>query len=144
MSEHAFIFQPGVWEGSGKISFSMADDELDFTMRWTILPAEENKIYFNQLITIPDLSQTMKNNFCISNITQKAFNIELENQMVGKVYGKGVIDAGIIAWEFREPNQAFDGFELYELQENKHYKMRAEFTGGEGLRTYVRGTITSI
>lgn len=119
----------------------MAEDELDFTMRWTILPMEDETIYFNQQISIPDLGQTMKNNFSLSLSGPKAFTIELENQMVGKVRGKGVIDPTIIAWEFREPNQAFDGFEIYELQEGNHYKMRAEFTGGEGLRTYVNGTI---
>ncbi len=144
MSDHPFIFRSGIWEGGGKICFSMAEDELDFVMRWTILPAEDSKIYFNQQINIPELGQSMKNNFSLFEIRQKNFSIELQNQMVGKVCGKGVVDTNIIAWEFREPSQAFDGFEIYQLQGNLGYKMRAEFSAGEGLRTYVNGTISPI
>lgn len=142
MIEHRFLLQQGIWQGDGKICFSMAEDELDFTMHWTILPLEQEQIFFNQLIDIPTLGQTMKNSFTLSELAGDRFTIQLENQIIGKVVGKGVIDFELIAWEFREPKQAFEGYEVYELQEDQSYKMRGEFSGGDGMRTYVSGSIS--
>jgi uncharacterized protein (DUF2147 family) len=83
----------------------------------------------------------MRNNFCVFNVTSSDFKIELENSIVGKVVGKGVIGPKVIAWEFRRKDQEFEGYEIYELQESGSYKMRAEFTAGDGLRTHVEGFI---
>lgn len=138
---HRFILSPGVWEGEGKITFSMAEDVLKFSMQWTILPMEDEKIYFHQQIHIDGFADEMRNSFCISALTASSFDITLENSIVGKVEGKGVINPEVIAWEFRRKDQEFEGYEIYELQENGSYKMRAEFTAGDGLRTHVQGFI---
>ncbi|MCC5831468.1 MAG: hypothetical protein JJU12_00290 [Chlamydiales bacterium] len=138
---HRFIFTPGVWSGEGVITFSMAEDVLNFKMEWTILPAEEGKIYFNQVIAVAGFSDKMRNNFSVSDITASDFEIELENGIVGRVVGKGVVGPKVIAWEFRRKDQEFEGYEIYELQESGSYKMRAEFTAGDGLRTHVEGFI---
>ncbi len=141
---HAFILTPGVWEGAGQITFSMAEDILDFTMRWSVLPAEEGKIEFNQEIVVEGLTDTMRNHFCISSVTPSAFEIELKNQIVGRVVGSGVISPEVIAWEFRRKDQEFEGYEIYKLREDGSYHLRAEFTAGDGLRTRVRGAIVAI
>jgi hypothetical protein len=138
---HAFIFSPGVWEGKGVITFSMAEDVLNFSMSWTVLPTEDEKIYFNQVIAISEFTDKMHNSFCVSHVTASEFAIELENTIVGKVLGKGVIGPKVIAWEFRGQDQEFEGYEIYELQEDGSYKMRAEFTAGDRLRTHVEGFI---
>ena len=140
-SDHAFIFTPGVWEGNGTITFSMAEDILDFKMSWTVLPLEDEKIFFTQEIDIDGFADKMRNHFCISHISGSEFEIELENNVVGKVIGKGVISPKVLAWEFRRKDQEFEGYEIYELQQDGSYKMRAEFTAGEGLRTQVQGFI---
>lgn len=141
---HTFILSPGVWEGSGIISFSMADDVLHFKTRWTVLPQEEGKIYFSQLLDVNEYTDKMQNSFCISDLSQDKFHIQLENQLAGKVQGEGLISPQSIAWEFRRKDQEFEGFEIYERQEEGTYKMRAEFTAGEGLRTFVKGFIEKI
>jgi hypothetical protein len=138
---HKFIFSPGAWEGEGVITFSMAEDTLPFKTQWTVLPEEEGEIFFSQSIEIDGLKEKMRNQFCIFETTEAHFEIRLENHLVGKVVGKGVIDSKVIAWEFRDPSQEFEGFEIYELQRDGTYQMRAEFTSGEGFRTTVRGTI---
>lgn len=141
MSAHTFIFAPGTWEGEGTITFSMAEDALNFKMRWTVLPREDEEVFFNQVIEVDSFSEKMRNQFCIFNITETQFGIRLENHLVGKVVGSGLISPTIIAWEFRNPDQELQGFEVYEKQGDGSYKMRAEFTAGEGLRTCVRGYI---
>jgi hypothetical protein len=141
---HPFIFKPGVWEGEGKITFSMADDILEFTMRWTVLPIEDQKIYFNQEIAIKTFPENMRNHFTVQHISPTSFEIQLENQIVGKVIGSGLITNKTIAWEFRRKDQEFEGYEIYELQPNGSYKMRAEFTAGGGLRTQVNGFIAPL
>ncbi|MFN0064626.1 MAG: hypothetical protein ACKVOH_00130 [Chlamydiales bacterium] len=143
MNKHLFIFESGVWEGAGEIFFSMAEDRLPFVMSWTILPAQEEKIYFNQVIEVGDFTDKMHNNFCVFDVKEKEFIIELENHLVGRVGGKGVLNPLVLAWEFRNNDQGFEGFEIYE-RKNDGYTMRAEFTAGEGLRTYVKGSISKI
>lgn len=145
MTEHRFIFSPGVWEGSGIITFSMAEDILDFTMRWTILPIDEDeKIYFHQEIDIKTFPEKMRNHFTLWQLSSTLFEIKLENQIVGKVVGSGLITPTSIAWEFRRKDQEFEGFEIYELQPDASYKMKAEFTAGAGMRTQVSGQIASL
>jgi len=119
----------------------MAEDVLNFSMNWTVLPVEDEKIYFNQIIDIDSFAEKMRNSFCVSAITASDFEIELENNIVGKVVGKGVLSPKVIAWEFRRKDQEFEGYEIYELQENGSYQLRAEFTAGDGLRTHVQGYI---
>lgn len=140
---HTFIFEPGVWEGRGKISFSMAEDQLPFKMRWTVLPKDNDQYLFSQLVEVDDFTEKMNNSFCVSSVDENGFMIELENHLVGKVEGKGVINDHVLAWEFRENEQGFEGFEIYE-KSGDDYKMRAEFSAGEGLRTYVRGIISKV
>lgn len=138
---HLFIFSPGVWQGEGTISFSMAEDVFHFRTRWTVLPEEDQKIYFNQEIQIDHLEEKMRNHFCLWELSDSAFELVLENQVVGKVMGSGLITQESIAWEFRRKDQEFEGYEIYEMQRDGTYKMRAEFTAGEGLNTHIEGVL---
>lgn len=144
MLRHPFIFSPGAWDGFGTITFSMASDILNFTMRWTVLPVEERKIYFNQEIAIKTFPEKMRNNFTLLPLSDTAFEIQLENQIVGKVVGSGLVTPSTIAWEFRRRDQDFEGYEIYEIQNDGTYKMRAEFTAGEGMRTQIVGAIVPV
>jgi hypothetical protein len=51
-----------------------------------------------------------------------------------------VIDAKTIAWEFRN-NEEFQGFEVYELQENGDYMLHAEYSTSEDFRTIIDGRV---
>src|ERR1700734_4063321 len=99
MTIHHFIFAPGIWEGSGTITFNMAMDVLEFTMRWIILPIEDQKIYFHQEIDIKTFPEKMRNHFTLFQTAPTAFEIQLENQMVSKVIGSGLLTPSSIAWE---------------------------------------------
>lgn len=138
---HAFIFLPGKWQGTGKISFSMADDVLPFNMTWTVAENEEGIFRFSQTVTVENFDEPLNNHFSLTNVTKNTFTIALENTLVGRVEGKGIFDEKIIAWEFKKAQEGFEGYEIYELQEDGSYKMRAEFMGGDDLRTFVTGTI---
>lgn len=141
MKGHTFIFSPGIWEGKGIISFSMADDELPFTMKWKVSPQENDQITFSQELDIQGYEENMYNHFILTDQNETTFAIHLENEMIGAVNGKGLVDPQIIAWEFRHTQQGFEGFEVYVLQPDGSYTLRAEFTAGEGLRTFVKGVI---
>ncbi|MCH9611489.1 MAG: hypothetical protein S4CHLAM81_09250 [Chlamydiales bacterium] len=123
------------------ISFSMAEDKMPFVMSWRVHPENEQGHLFSQTVEVDDFQETMRNNFCVSEVKSDSFVIELENHLVGRVRGKGVISSDAVAWEFRENEQGFEGFEIYERQ-GDGYKMRAEFSAGDGLRTFIFGTIT--
>lgn len=135
------MFTPGVWEGSGTITFSMADDELTFTMVWRVAPFENGGIHFSQQIHVDTFPEMLQNSFYVWQVQGNTFCIQLENSLVGKVVGKGVFDKSLIAWEFRDPTQAFEGYETYVVQPDGSYKMRGEFSSGEGLKTRVQGLI---
>jgi len=139
--EHAFIFQPGRWIGEGKITLSMCDDVIPYKVSWTIYPIEHGAVVFHQTVDIKDLGQKMVNHFSVRNIATGSFDIELTNELVRAVQGKGLIDPKLVAWEFRQKDQNFEGFEVYQLQENGQYLMRGEYAADEGMRTHITGVI---
>jgi hypothetical protein len=142
--EHSFIFTPGNWNGKGTITFSMAEDELAFQMHWKVKPMENDRIQFTQLIQVEGFPDSMLNTFCIFELKSDSFVIELENQIIGIVRGTGLRNDQHLAWEFKNRKQAFEGYEIYEIQENGDYRMCAEFTAGTGLYTHVKGVISLI
>ncbi len=77
----------------------------------------------------------------IYNLTSGEFAIELENQALGKVTGKGLVNDKVIAWEFRIVEIGFEGFELYEKQDEKNYLMRAEYATSDQFRTLIQGRV---
>lgn len=83
---------------------------------------------------------TVYNSFIFSDVHQNTFTVELVSEPLGKVLGKGVMDSKMIAWEFRG-NPDFEGFEVYELQDNLDYMMHAEYSSSELARTIIDGRI---
>lgn len=144
MENHPFIFLAGLWQGQGKISFSMADDVLPFNMRWDVSEKRGGIILFSQIVEVENFNDPLNNHFSLNNLTQNSFTIALENTLVGRVEGKGIFDEKIIAWEFKKAQEGFEGYEIYEMQEDGSYKMKAEFLGGDDLRTFVSGTIRTV
>lgn len=141
MENHTFIFTPGTWLGEGKIGFSASSEEIPFYTRWIIQEEASNgTIICDQTVEMVESSEKVNNRLTISQITPLAFQIQLENDLVGKVSGKGVIDAKTIAWELRE-HSGFEGFEVYEIQENGEYTFHAEYASSENFRTIIDGRI---
>lgn len=142
MNQHLFIFKPGVWLGEGKIHLSTAGENLSFVTRWLVPKKEEGGVKAVQEIQISTLSDLMQNQFTITQIGKENFQIELENQSLGKVVGKGRISKEVISWEFRLSNLGFEGFELYEKTKEKDaYLMHAEYATVDDFRTIIHGKI---
>ncbi|MCK4934971.1 MAG: hypothetical protein KAR79_05230 [Simkaniaceae bacterium] len=142
IKKHAFIFKPGVWLGEGKIKLSMVQEKLSFHTKWKIMPQDDTGyIECLQEIHISGISDVMINQFILYDILQKDFCIELENQTMGKVVGKGLLNPQRIAWEFRLGHLGFEGFECYELQEDETYLMHAEYATNDDFRTEIHGKI---
>lgn len=141
MTHHQFIFQPGIWLGEGKITFSIASDASRFFTKWTIEKAtEHHKILAQQTVEMPENDRPMHNLFAFKNITENSFIIELENELIGSISGKGVIDGKTIAWEIRE-KEGFEGFEVYELQNEQEYILHAEYASSPHIRTIIDGRL---
>jgi hypothetical protein len=47
----------------------------------------------------------------------------------------------MIAWEFRENDLNFEGFETYHLQEDGSYTMHAEYVTSDQFRTQIDGKL---
>lgn len=120
----------------------MVEEELDFITRWHLGSSDmEGKICAEQQVQIKGMSDVMHNQFIITEVTGSTFKIELGNASLGVIMGKGVIKNNLIAWEFRDNDLNFEGFEFYEKQEDHSYLMRAEYTTLDQCRTVIRGTI---
>lgn len=140
--QHQFILSPQSWLGQGKITLNMVAEELTFFTRWTIGPADAaGKIVCTQEIQVKGLSDVMHNQFSIYSLNNGEFQIDLENQALGKITGKGLINDKVIAWEFRIPDIGFEGFEFYELEEGSRYRMRAEYATHDQFRTVIQGSV---
>lgn len=122
----------------------MAEDELPFTTRWQAGAKENEVIALSQVVEVEQFNEPLHNHFRISQITPTTFTIELENHLIGRVKGSGVLSDKVIAWEFRAVEEGFEGYEIYELKEDNSYAMKAEFLGGEGFRTIVTGILKKI
>ncbi|MCB1084994.1 MAG: hypothetical protein KDK60_02720 [Chlamydiia bacterium] len=141
--KHPFILKPGRWLGEGKITLSTVEEVLPYYTRWTV-PDRDDKgcIASMQEIEISGLADVMKNQFSFYNMNRKTFVIELENQSLGKVVGKGMISDKLIGWEFRLDHLGFEGFEFYEKGELPDtYLMHAEYATNDDFRTVIHGKI---
>jgi len=143
MLTHKFLFNTGCWIGEGKISLTDIEENLVFFTRWRSNHPDPDFIEFDssQEIQIAGHSDIMYNQFFFTGFDKKHFEVEIENEAFGRVYGEGLVDDNFIGWEFRDNAVGFDGYEYYELQDDGTYKMRAEYATGEDFKTSIDGKI---
>jgi hypothetical protein len=142
MTQHQFLLTPSSWLGQGKIQLNMVSEELNFFTRWNASNVDgEGRIECLQEIQVKGLSDIMHNEFLLYNVSNGEFSIDLENQALGRITGKGLINDKVIAWEFRIEEIGFEGFELYEKQDEKNYLMRAEYATSDQFRTLIQGKV---
>ncbi len=138
MSTH-FLFQPGEWLGTGQVSFSMSPDVLHFRTKWVVREGENSSFQCTQIVEIVG-GDRIVNDFAIKPQDSSAFEIVLENELLGTFSGTGVIEERTIAWEFREKG-AFEGYEVYRRTDDTEYTMHAEYLSSDQMRTMIRGRI---
>jgi hypothetical protein len=137
---HAFILQPGLWIGEGKITFSSSPEFIKFYTRWQITQETPQELKAIQTVEMLGVSEHVVNHFNFQNFTFNRFSVYLENELIGKAVGTGLIEPKTIGWEFRG-QLAFEGFEVYELQDNGDYFFHAEYASPEQFRTIIEGLI---
>jgi len=141
MENHLFILKSGFWKGEGKIQLNMIEEELLFTTTWNVLEENEGRISCIQEIQIEGLSENMKNELTFFSLTPTSFSVEMTNHNIEKIQGKGIIDGQTIAWEFKDQETNFEGFEVYHLEKDGGYKMHAEYVTSDQFRTKIIGKI---
>lgn len=135
-----FLLLPGKWEGEGTVSFSTSEEQLFFETEWTVEPQESGVIQCKQRVKMEGADEEMLNHFEISGLQSGSFIITLSNHIVDHVEGKGVIDAGSIAWEFLSGVE-MQGYESYKPQSETEYSFHAEYNSTEDMRTIIDGAI---
>jgi hypothetical protein len=141
MMNHTFIFSPGLWVGEGKIVLNMVEEELFFGTKWFIQNTDfTGKVTCAQEIQIQGLPEQMRNELSFYGFQSKSFQVDMENQNVGRIVGSGIVDDKMIAWEFRN-NASFEGFETYTLQEDGSYVMKGEYITTDQFRTQIEARI---
>lgn len=140
MGQHAFIFEDGIWVGEGKVRFSTPLEQVHFYTKWAVHKMENETIHCRQQVEMRGGGESVINHFQFSKIKDSNFQVTLQNEILGTASGKGVISDKSIAWEFREHSD-FEGFEVYELQENGDYLLHAEYVSPDQHRTIIDGRI---
>jgi len=142
MFNHSFLLSRSSWLGQGRIQLNMIAEELSFITKWNVGDSSsEGGVECIQEIHVKGLSEVMHNQFNIFDLVNGEFQIQLENEALGKIIGKGLINEKIIAWEFRIEEMGFEGFELYEKQDEENYLMRAEYATADQFRTLIQGKV---
>ena len=142
MKKHGFILEPNSWIGEGNINLNMVEEDLSFYTKWQILKKDSvGKIQGIQEIQIGGISENMKNELTFYDFTSNTFTVEMENLNIGRVVGKGVFNEKLIAWEFRDNDLNFEGFETYYLQDDGSYLMHSEYVTSDQFRTQIEGRI---
>ncbi len=140
-TQHNFLFNPEEWIGDGTITFNEFGHGLKFYTRWKVFDSNKTEVSCSQEIEVEGLMDKTQNRFTLSEIKPGSFSITLENESLGKVIGKGVMDDKTVAWEFSNKELGFEGFEIYELQEDGNYVTRGEYVSIDQLRTIIEGKI---
>lgn len=142
MFNHSFIFSPGTWFGEGKILLNMVEEELIFNTNWAVQNRDfAGKVTCAQEIQIQGLSENMRNELTFYDFQPKTFTVDMENQNVGRIVGMGVFDEKMIAWEFRNNDMNFEGYETYTLQGDGSYTMKGEYVTSDQFRTLIEARI---
>ena len=142
MFNHTFILSPGTWRGEGKILLNMVEEELIFNTNWAVLNKDfAGKVTCAQDIQIHGLSENMRNELTFYDFQEKTFAVDMENQNVGHIVGQGVYDDKTIAWEFRNNDMNFEGFETYDLQSDGSYLMKGEYVTSDQFRTLIEARL---
>lgn len=140
MKSQNFIFTPGIWLGEGKITFTASPQFLKFYTKWEIVEERPNVMKAVQTVEMQGIGEQVINTFTFKDFQSTTFSVFLENDVVGKISGKGIFDEQIIAWEF-SGQATFEGFEVYEQQENGDFSLHAEYGSSDQFRTVVEGLI---
>lgn len=139
---HAFLFKPGIWLGEGKIQLNLAREPLSFYTRWEVGDKADRRVSSTQLVEVGGLSEKMHNKFQIELEEGGLVKVELENETIGKVDGTGVWDEHLIAWEYgRSSSHDFEGYEVFELQDDGGYLFHSEFMSQDHLRSNISGRL---
>ena len=143
MFKHQFIFTPCSWIGEGTITLNMVEEDLNFFTKWNILDKDfSERIQSVQEIQIAGISENMHNELIFFDFTRNGFSVEMDNINIGRVVGEGIFDENIIAWEFRNNELNFEGFETYyKEKEEDSYKVHAEYVTSDQFRTQIDGRI---
>jgi len=143
--KHLFVLEPSLWKGEGKIILNMVDEVLNFFTNWNIKKKDiSGKVGSLQEIQIAGISDNMRNELTFFDFTSKSFSVEMENPNIGRIIGTGLYDEKVIAWEFRDNDMDFEGFETYHLQDDGSYLMHSEYVTSDQFRTQIDGRIWKI
>jgi hypothetical protein len=137
---HQFLLQPSIWVGEGQVSFPTSKEIVRFFTRWRTQEAPVDTIKWLQEVELHGLQQTTFNYFTIFDLKGDHFRIILENEMIGKASGKGVVDKQTLAWELRD-HPGMEGYEVYELQKDGEYTFRAEYSSPDRFHTRIEGKL---
>lgn len=136
-----FLFEAGVWNGSGVVQLSHSSETLSFTTQWKIEPQFGMDAYLvYQQVQIDGISECMTNRYEVDASKQGEFALMLFNDALGSYRGQGVFNDTKIAWEFAHPGK-LDGLEVYERIADDAYAFSSTYTGGDGFLTKITGTI---
>lgn len=144
MKDHYhFLTQPGKWTGEGKITLTLLDNEtFTYVTEWDIgKTTKKGVLKAVQQIQVSGMADKMYNHFIVTDMKDKGFKIELENQAIGKIEGLGLVSPERLAWEFRLGELGFEGFESYEAGKEDEYHVHAEYATVDDFRTIIHGKI---
>jgi len=114
-------------------------------MNWEISEKDSSgKIQSVQELQIQGLSEGMRNELFFYDFSSNKFSVEMDNSNIGKVLGLGILTDKVIAWEFRENDLNFEGFETYKYNNDGSYHIHGEYVTTDQLRTLIEGKIWKV
>ena len=120
----------------------MVEEELLFNTNWSVQDRDfAGKVTAAQEIQIQGLSDNMRNELTFYDFQHKTFCVDMENPNIGRITGTGIYDEQTVAWEFRNNDMNFEGFETYAIQPDGSYVMRGEYVTSDQFRTRIEARL---
>lgn len=143
MGKNHFILSPGKWIGTGKMLLTHSEEEIPFELIWnvSVLDQESGLIECVQELVLDKGKDHLTNAFIFSEPEERQFEVEMDNDALGQVEGRGFLDHEFLGWEFRNTGGRVEGFESYTLQREGGYVLKAEFGSHAEIKTTLVGNL---
>lgn len=136
-----FLLQEGVWLGEGQVDLCQHGQQLKFHTKWKVGALVDGRIDAIQEVEIVDGHEKVINRYRFIKTAAQNFLIELENELFGKMHGKGVLSNESIAWEFHGDDLAFEGFEIFQKHQDGTFLSRAEYASDGEPHSIINGSL---
>ncbi len=122
-----FLFKEGFWKGIGTVIIQQTGATLHFVMSKKLEVKKNGDIVINQEIDLPEIEESWKSNFDITDIEDDSFAVSIKSKNIGSVEGDGILTATDITWKLYDDKEKLLGTTHFMRLDDGNYLMNSAY-----------------